>query len=544
MRPHAIAFFERFMPHDLAALFAPGWFTCVGLAGVVGLFLMMRIARRQGIEPGVMASIVLWCYLAAVSAGIVVPMLIDAVEGYLAHGRLSLHWAGMTSFWGYLAGIAAVALVCRANQIPLARFGDLAAVPMGVALMFSRLGCFLGGCDYGKVTSLPWAMRFPKGSPAWVDHVNAGLVPGTREESLAVHPTQLYESLLGLVIVGVVIAASRTAWAKQRQGRLFLVACATYAVGRIAIETVRADLGRGIYLGMSSGQIFSLCTLAFVASALLVSRRRMIMTIATAAAVVLALVADPHPAAAQPAPDSPPADPAPTTTPPPAAPDPQPQPQPPYPTYEQGMLPLEGVPGPTVPVPYGSSHAFGLLFGAQTPLNRRSNQVKALLGVSLSAGFMITHMVSVNVDFDSMGNADATHGTLLVTGGIINNPFGRLRYGARAGFGATLVNFHDPVFRDVTGTTLRAEGVVEYDMTPSWELWVRPLSLDYLTAADLGGPIVTWQIRAGIAWKWGRARIPAPRPVQPAGYNALPPPPPEPTQPTLAPDPAPAGAPQ
>lgn len=513
MRPHLVAFFERFLPHDLASLFAPGWFTCVGLAGVVGLLLMLRIAKKQGVESGVMASIVLWCYLAAVSAGIIVPMLIEGVQTYLAHGHFALRWAGMTSFWGYLAGIAAVTLVCRANNLPLASFGDMAAVPMGVALFFSRIGCFLGGCDYGKVTSAPWAMRFPQGSPAWVDHVNAGLIPAGRSESLAVHPTQLYESFLGLVIVGVVMVAARTAWAKQRQGRLFLVACATYAFGRILIETMRADLGRGIYLGLSSGQIFSICTLLVVFGSLFLNRRRLAPALA-AATVLGALLVHPHDASAQPAPSDPaPANPYPTyTAPAPANTLTNPPPPPPL----------------MVPLPWGSSNTLGLLLGFETPLNRKSSQVKALLGVTVSANFLINPWFGLGVDFDSMGNADATHGTLLLTGSWINNPSARMRFGARAGFGVTLVNFHDPVFRDVTGTTFRAEGIIEYDATPSIELWARPLSIDYLTAANLGGPIIGWQARVGISWKWGRrTQPPPPPPLPPIDSTRLPPPPPD-----------------
>ena len=522
MRPHAIAFFERFMPHEWASLVAPGWFTCVGLAGVVGLFLMMRIGKRNGVDPGVMASIVLWCYLAAVSAGIIIPMVIDGVEGYLAHGRFSLHWAGMTSFWGYLAGITAVAAVCRHHRVPLAKLGDLAAPAMGVALFFSRLGCFLGGCDYGKVTSVPWAMRFPQGSPAWVDHVNAGLVPASRGESLPVHPTQLYEALLGLVILGVVIAVARTAWAKQRQGRVFLAACATYAVGRIFIETLRADLGRGIYLGLSSGQIFSIFTLLVVASALLVTRRRLIATLATAG-VACALMIDPHAAAAQPAPDAPP----------PASPTPAlpPDPPPTMTVYAPPPNAMQPPPYTLAPQPlFGTTHAVGLLLDAAAPLNRRNNQVKAFTGVTLSANFLLAPMVTLGVDFDSIGNADATHGTLLISGGVMLYPDHRFRYGGRFGMGPTLVNFHDPVFRDIAGFTTRIEGVAEYDLTNSWMLWIRPLSFDYLTAADLGGPIVTWQFRVGIAYKWGPRRYPpgyqAAPPPPPAAYPAYPPPPP------------------
>ncbi|MGH2899569.1 MAG: prolipoprotein diacylglyceryl transferase, partial [Solirubrobacteraceae bacterium] len=246
MRPYVLHWLAHHMRADVASVLAPSWFTCVGLAGVVALVLMLVLARRRGIEPVTVASAVLWCYVAAVLAGILVPAVIDGVERMLTTGHFRLRWSGMTSFWGYLAGAAAVAHVCRRDGASLARVADLAAIPLGVALAFARMGCFMAGCDYGEVTSVPWAVRFPAGSPAWRDHVHAGLIPAGSTQSLPVHPTELYEALLGLVIVGIAVIFARR---RRRDGDLFLLAAATYAIGRIAIETLRGDVGRGIHAG-------------------------------------------------------------------------------------------------------------------------------------------------------------------------------------------------------------------------------------------------------------------------------------------------------
>jgi phosphatidylglycerol:prolipoprotein diacylglycerol transferase len=152
---------------------------------------------------------------------------------------------------------------------------DLAVIPAGAALVLARLGCFMAGCDYGTVSSLPWAVRFPAGSPAWRDHVHAGLVAADRAQSLPVHPTELYESLLGLVIIAVALFAGRR---KREAGRLFALAAATYASGRLLIETVRGDAGRGVYAGLSSAQIFSLVVLTSIAARLVWAWRRQAST--------------------------------------------------------------------------------------------------------------------------------------------------------------------------------------------------------------------------------------------------------------------------
>ncbi|MEO8701952.1 MAG: prolipoprotein diacylglyceryl transferase family protein [Kofleriaceae bacterium] len=517
MRPHLIAWLDGLLPHGVASAIAPSWFTCVGLAGVAMLFVMILVARRHHVDSGVIASVVLWCYVGAVAAGIVMPMTIDMLENLFATGQVRFRWSGMTSFWGYLAGVVAVAVVCRRNGIPLAKLGDMAAAPLGLALAFARLGCFLGGCDYGKVTSLPWGVRFPAGSPAWRDHVTSGLLASERLDSLPVHPTQLYEALLGLGLMIGCIALAHTAWAGRRRGRVFLAGAAVYSLGRIAIETVRGDLGRGIHLGMSSGQIFSLVVLATIGLGVLLTRRRALAIAAGTAAFVALVVGVPHAAHAQ----APQPYPAPQQQPqpyPPPAPQPYPYPQPQPQPYQPQPPPPP--PGPTVP-PEPSKLQLGVLVGYAMPLNRRPEQVSALAGPSLSLGYDLGR-IGVWVDLDSYGNTDASHGTLLVSTSLTTPISDKLHIGGRVGLGFTLVNFDEPAFRDVAGTTVRFEGIAEYLINDRWLLAIRPLTIDVLTANDLGGPITTYQMRIGIAYRFGGRR--ATPPAQPQPYYQPPPP--------------------
>ena len=468
MRPHLVHWLDHLLPPHVAALLAPTWFTLVGLAGAIALILILRAARRTGDDAVAIATAMLWGYVAAVVAGIAVPMLADLLA-QAGRGSYRLRWAGMTSFWGYLGGLAATVLVLRRGAVPLGRFGDLAAVPLGAALVLARLGCFVAGCDYGAVTSAPWAVRFPAGSPAWRDHVRAGLVPPDRGASLPVHPTQLYEAGLGLAMIAVAIWAARQPWARRAHGRVFLAVAATYAVGRLGIEVLRGDLGRGFVGALSSGQIFSLVALAAITAALVLTRRRAVAAVLAMAAIAVV----PRPAAA-----------------------------------EEKWLEA------------------GALLGVSAPLNRRENQVDPLAGPSASLGLGLGHGLSLWVDLDSQSNQDATHGTVLASFGF-HLPSGKsLRIGGRFGAGSTLVNFRDEVFRDVGGLTMRAEAIGEYAISDHWVLWVRPIALDLLTANDLGGPILTWQLRAGIAFRYGLG------PKQPAASTPPPAaPPPQPYQP-------------
>ncbi|HVV85789.1 MAG TPA: prolipoprotein diacylglyceryl transferase family protein [Kofleriaceae bacterium] len=275
MRSHVVAWLARWFPPAVAQALAPTWFTMVGLAGLVSLWVMLRHARRDGHDPAAVATAAVAGYLAAVTAGIAVPALIQLVQDYVTDGRLHLAFAGMTSFWGYTAGALALAAVCRGGAPPLGWMVDRATPVMGVSLALVRTGCFLAGCDYGQISSVPWAVRFPRGTGAWRDHVAHGLLPATRDVSLPVHPTQLYEAALGLAI-------AVAAWAHNRRGRIgdgrvFLAAAATYAAARLGIENLRGDETRGVYAGLSSGQLYALAVLAAIGGAVALRARRRTM---------------------------------------------------------------------------------------------------------------------------------------------------------------------------------------------------------------------------------------------------------------------------
>jgi prolipoprotein diacylglyceryltransferase len=558
------------MRADLAGLLAPSWFTCVGLAGLAALILMLVLARRRGVDPGTVASAVLWGYVAAVIAGIAVPAAITATEHLAATGQFQLRWSGMTSFWGYLAGATALVLVCRRDGVSVARMADLAVIPLGIALAFARLGCFMAGCDYGKVSSLPWAVRFPAGSPAWRDHVHAGLIPADRAASLPVHPTELYEAALGLVIVAVAILVGLGIAAGRRprkDGALFMLAAATYAIGRLAIEALRGDAGRGIYAGLSSGQIFSLLVLLAIAARTIAGKRHA-LTAAVAAALALT-VAYPGHAEAQPGnpplkPEAQPGNPSLEPEAQPGNPSLEPEAQPGNPSLEPkaqpgnpslepeaqpGNPPLEPEAQPgnrpldsetlppedpafaPPPIPAGRPmFSAGVLLGVATPLNRRPAQIATLGGTSLSIGFQPGRF-GVWLDLDALSSAEASHDTVLVAVGFTLRPTSRLTLGARSGIGATLVNFKDPAFRDVGSATFRLDAIAEYAFLRHWALWVRPLTVDLLNASDLGGPITTYQFRIGVAYRFGPssrgARPAIPPPFLPPPPPPLPPPPPE-----------------
>jgi prolipoprotein diacylglyceryltransferase len=495
LRRHLIDWLASWIGHDAAAIAAPTWFTFAGLAGLVASIMVARAARRQGDDVAVAARAILAAYLAAILGGITIPLVADALMHWLRSGGLRVRWAGMTSYCGFGAGLAVAYLVLRRSRtLSLARFGDLAAAPLGLAIAITRTGCFVAGCDYGQVSAAAWALRFPAGSPAWSAHVDAGLVPATRDASLPVHPTQLYEALLGVLIFVIARRLARLSWARRAQGRVFWAVAAIYGAGRLVIEMFRGDVSRGLVGDFSTGQIFSLLLIAVSLATLWRARATRPAALATALAVFMAVQA---PAAH--------AD--------------------------------DGAPAPRARLEAGA------LLGTALPLNRRSGQVPQLSGGSLMGRVELSPGFHVGLDLDSMANQVATHVSLGVFAGSQRAIRRRLSVGVRGGIGGTLVGFTDPSFRDVLALSLRAEATAEWLISDRWRILVRPLSLDLVNAAALGGPIVTYQFRVGGAFHFGvgrQAQPPAPAQTPSAEPPAAEPPvaPPPAAEPPVAPPPA------
>lgn len=173
--------------------------------------------------------------------------------------------SGLVWYGGFILGAAAVLWVMRHRRLPLGLTADAAAPALALGYGVGRIGCFLVGDDYGKPTDLPWGVEFPGGLPP----TTAGSlrafgveVPPDLPDSavLAVHPTQIYETLAALAIWGVGLVLLRRA---RRPGDVALPVLALLAVERFLVELVRAKDDR--FLGpLTLAQAISLGVLVIL----------------------------------------------------------------------------------------------------------------------------------------------------------------------------------------------------------------------------------------------------------------------------------------
>lgn len=166
--------------------------------------------------------------------------------------------AGLVFLGGLMGGALAVTYVIRKNNLQWIKFADIVAPLLILGYAIGRVGCFLVGDDYGLPTHLPWGISFPDGLPPstyaifqtyypWVNL--SGFEPGV----LTVHPTQLYETLLGLGIFYYLYNKRRSVVVA---GSLFFTYLIFAGSERFFIEFLRVNTKYGF--GFSGSQLISL----------------------------------------------------------------------------------------------------------------------------------------------------------------------------------------------------------------------------------------------------------------------------------------------
>jgi phosphatidylglycerol:prolipoprotein diacylglycerol transferase len=192
----------------------------MALGFLLGTWITSVRLREEGLDPELAWTILLWVMLGGVAGS----KLYFAVDTWLREGQpfLSLLFAreGITWYGGLLAGTLVGAIGCRANGVSWVTFANCGCIGAAVGQALGRMGCFLVGDDYGRVSDVPWAMAFPQGSPVTLEPV---------------HPTQLYEMAWLLLVAGFL-------WRRRRRSPfLFGEYLALNGLGRFVIELWRVN---------------------------------------------------------------------------------------------------------------------------------------------------------------------------------------------------------------------------------------------------------------------------------------------------------------
>ena len=216
--------------------------------------LAARLSRREKINPEIIYDLALVVFVGG---------LIGARMFYvLQYWNVRVHslaeifqiWKGGIVLYGSIIGGTIAFFGYRMlRPFPLLPVLDTIAPALALGIAIGRLGCFMNGCCFGDVCTLPWAISFPEPSPPWVAHASEGLLGPNQHWSLPVHPTQLYSAIDGFILCVLLLAYFPI---RRRDGDVMILLMMTYPLSRILIEFLRSD-ERVFLAGMTISQNIS-----------------------------------------------------------------------------------------------------------------------------------------------------------------------------------------------------------------------------------------------------------------------------------------------
>lgn len=239
MRPRIVDALNAAFRAEVFGWLVPTPAAMYAIAMTAVLVVFVHRCRRLGISRYHAAGAALWA-MAGGLVGARASYLLANLRSTLSNPMQILDLGGGTASWGaYLGGVAGLVLYCRRYRQFTLQVADVVASCLGLGVALGRWSCFLNGDDYGKLSTLPWAVRFPHGSYPFVAQVRAGLLDPLDSLSLPVHPVQLYLSLNGLILfVGASLCWKRL---RHRPGALFCLYWLAYCATRFLWEFARGD---------------------------------------------------------------------------------------------------------------------------------------------------------------------------------------------------------------------------------------------------------------------------------------------------------------
>lgn len=253
----------------LGQVSVPGYYFWLAVAFIAGAFVVTREARRAGVPTKVVLDLALIVLVGSL-VGARLGWILTVKPGVYLEDPLRVFqvWrGGFVYYGGFVFNTLCMWAYIRWRRLDFWQLADVYAPALGMGVCLGRMACFSAGCCYGRPADWPLGVEVP-----WGVTFHQGPMPAALE-GIPLHPTQLYQSLLGLVLF---LAAMWVVRHKRYEGQAFLVVVIGYAVGRSIVEVFRSDLERGVYLGglVSTSQLISIPLVIGAAVAMAVLSRR------------------------------------------------------------------------------------------------------------------------------------------------------------------------------------------------------------------------------------------------------------------------------
>ena len=227
--------------------------------------------KKEGFNKELLQSFFFWVIFGGIIGGRLAAVTIYDTRGYYLQYPLRIFWPfengtfiglqGM-SYHGGLVGVIVTAIIFMyRKKFDMLKWFDMLAAFTPLGYTFGRLGNFINGELYGRVSTRAWGVLFPAAAPlstseSWVHDVaqQVGIEIGANDRfvNLPRHPSQLYEAFFEGIFLWALL------WfivypLRRFKGAVFAAYLIGYGVVRFFIEYVREpDIGIGFVIRLSN----------------------------------------------------------------------------------------------------------------------------------------------------------------------------------------------------------------------------------------------------------------------------------------------------
>lgn len=180
--------------------------------------------KKSALNYQQLSDFILWATLGIIIGGRLGDVLLWEPSYYLQHpSEIIAIWHGGMAFHGGLIGvILACMLYAYLNNINYLSLLDITCAGAPIGLGIVRICNFINGELWGKASTLPWAMIFPKA------------------DSIPRHPSQIYEAFMeGFMLFIILYIAIYNFKTLKRPGLTAGLFCILYSTARIIAEFFR-----------------------------------------------------------------------------------------------------------------------------------------------------------------------------------------------------------------------------------------------------------------------------------------------------------------
>ena len=208
----------------------------VGIAFIVATYFALKRASLFGIPKEVVNNLVIIFLISGILGARILYVALN-INFFIANPSniFMINRGGLVFYGGFIGALIAGIIYARAVKVSILDAADLIVPFAALGHAIGRIGCFLNGCCYGKLTDSFIGVVFPN-------------------TFVKVYPSQLFSSAGLLIIFAILFRMQKHRRFKGQVLALYLI---SYGAFRFLIEFTRGDM-LPVFYDITVTQIISL----------------------------------------------------------------------------------------------------------------------------------------------------------------------------------------------------------------------------------------------------------------------------------------------